>query len=499
MPNAIEMRRITKRYGALVANDEIDLTITRGEIHAVVGENGAGKTTLMHVLSGLVRPEGGEVRVNGAPLRLGDPGAASKAGVGLVAQHLSLIAPFTAWENVVLGAEPSGWVGMDRSRAFAATDALAKELGVAFPLDQAVEDLSFGMRQTIEIMKALYRGAKILVLDEPTSTLPPPEAERLFALIHKLRERGTTILLVTHRIQEVLDHAMKATVLRDGRVAHCFDREEIDSEMLVEAILGGRGVPFEQDRDPVRSDETLLEVEGLTTSLSGQVRLEELELTVRRGEILGIAGVAENGQHALAGAITGTLPIESGQIRLAGKEITRASVGSRRMAGLAYIPEDRHTDGIIADFTVADNLVLGRQRQFSQVWGLDRVSMETYARSLVERFDIRSQGLQQQARDLSGGNQQKLVVARELGSDPLFVVASDPTRGLDFESTAFVHRALKAVRDQGSSALIFSSDLEELLSLSDRVAVICRGRIVGIQSREAFDVPALGRLMTGAA
>ena len=496
--NAVEMRGITKRYGALTATDGVDLAVAKGEIHAVVGENGAGKSTLMHVLSGLVRPEEGVVRVNGAPLRLGEPSSAADAGVGLVAQHFSLVGPFTAWENVVLGREPGGWARVDRAGAVEATDALARKLGIRFSPDAPVGDLPVGMRQTIEIVKALYRGAEILVLDEPTATLSPPEANRFFSVIHRLRRTGTTILLVTHRVREVLDHAARATVLREGRVVRTFARAEIDAEMLVRAVMGGEREGRGGTEDRRGAGAPLLELEGLRVSPEGHAQLEGLDLTVRRGEILGVAGVSGNGQRALTGAITGTLPVESGAIRLAGTEITGVSVRARREAGLAYIPEDRHDEGIIPDFTVRDNLILGRQGAFARVWGLDVSAMEAYARRLAERFDIRAQSLLQPARHLSGGNQQKLVVARELGRDPLFVLAADPTRGLDFRSSAFVLRELRSVRARGGGVLVFSSDLEAPFSVSDRIVVIYRGRIVGVRCREAFDASTLGRWMTGA-
>ncbi len=489
------MRAITKRYGGLLANDGIDLTVERGELHAIVGENGAGKTTLMHILCGLVPPDAGEVIVEDRCLPPGD--ATLRDGMGLVAQHFSLVPTLTAWENVVLGCEPARWGRLDRRRACEQTAALADRLGVVFPLDVPVEALPLGNRQIVEIIKVLYRKARILVLDEPTSTLSPPEADRLFVLIERLRGEGTTVLLVTHRIREVQDHATRATVLRRGRRVRTFDRNEIAAEALVRAIVGGsKNAPVPLPGSPPPSAEPLLKIESLHVSTHTPVN--GLSLTLCRGEILGIAGVVGNGQKELVGAITGQLPVRDGTVVLNSRNITRLPPAARRAAGLATIPEDRQKEGLIPAFSLRDNLILGDQRRYSRLRGLNFPAMSAHARALIDRFDIRASSPRQLAAGLSGGNQQKAVVARELARNPDLVLAVQPTRGLDLNAAAFVHAQLDAVRARKGGVLLISADLEELLALSDRIAVIYRGRIVGNLPGRPFDMETLGKMMTGA-
>ena len=519
---AITMRDITVRYGPMVANDAVDLAVQPGEMHAVVGENGAGKTTLMHVLCGLVRPDTGTVCVDGRVLPPGRPDAALDAGVGLVAQHFSLIPPLSVWENVVLGCEPVRWGCLERRKARAQTADLVERLGVSLPVDAPVESLPLGVRQIVEIAKALYRRARILILDEPTSALSPPEADRLFTLVTRLRDDGTTVLLVTHRIREVQAHATRATVLRRGRIVRTFDRDDFDAGTLVQAIVGSRedgaspahrngsSVPFSASRKgakaqrdtgtmqgrPLRS-ETLLQIERLDGPTGTRASLDSLTLAVHRSEILGIAGVAGNGQQALVRAVTGLSPVRAGRIVLNGRDITRDSVAARRAAGLGFIPEDRHVEGMIPGFSIRDNLLLGSQRRHTGVRGLDFNAVTAHAMDLIARFDIRCEGPHQLAHRLSGGNQQKMVVARELSRRPDLILAVQPTRGLDIRAAAFVHRQLMDVRARSGGVLLISSDLEELMALSDRIAVLYRGRAMGVQSRETFDSEALGRMMTG--
>ena len=504
MEPAVHLRRITKRYGALLANDAIDLTVAPGDLHAIVGENGAGKTTLMHILCGLLSPDSGEVKVEGRALPPGDPRAALRAGVGLVAQHFSLVPTLTVWENVVLGREPARWGRLDRRRAIARTAALADRLGVTLPLDAPVETLPIGLQQTVEILKALHRRARILILDEPTSSLSPPEAGRLFDLVARLRQAGATILLVTHRLREVQDHATRATVLRNGRLVQTFNRDEIDPAPLVRAIVGSPesepapafGAPDRPEPAP-RSGEVRLQIHNLTVSAQGHTPVDRLSLTLHRGEMLGLAGVVGNGQQELVGALTGQLPVRSGRILLNGRDLTRLPVAARRAAGLCLIPEDRQAEGLIPAFSLRDNLILGNQRDYASLRGLNFPAMAARAQDLMDRFDIRTTGPLQPAARLSGGNQQKAVIARELSRNPDLVLAVQPTRGLDLKATAFLHDQLKAVCARGGSILLISSDLEELLALSDRIAAIYRGRIAGDLPRNAFDEETLGKMMTG--
>lgn len=508
MPAALEMRGITKRYGSLLANEGIDLSVGGGEVHAIVGENGAGKTTLMHILCGLVRPDLGEVVVDGQALPLGDPRAALNAGLGLVAQQLSVVPALTAWENVVLGREPVRRGRLDRRAAIEATAGLARSLGVSLPLDVPVETLPLSMRQIVEILKALHRRARILVLDEPTSALAPAETARLLAMVRRFRDAGTTVLLVTHRIGEVLDTADRATVLRLGRRVETFERGDLQADRLVRAIVGERAEagsavlesvrprtrPY---RRPREEDGPLLEIEGLKVEADGRALIDGLDVRVGRGEILGIVGVAGNGQRELAGAVTGRFRAAAGAIRMDGRDVTRHSQRDRRAAGLAVIPEDRVSEGLIPTFTLTENLALGFHRRFGGRWGLDLEEMARHAARLTDRFDIRAVDSRQHVSSLSGGNQQKVVVARELAGDPVLVVAIHPTRGLDLTAAAFVHAQLEAVRGRGGGVLLMSSDLEESMALSDRIAVIYRGGVVGEQSCDGFDAEALGMMMTG--
>jgi len=507
---------ITVRYGPVVANDAVNLTVQPGEMHAVLGENGAGKTTLMHVLCGLVRPNSGTVCVAGRALPPGRPDAALAAGVGLVAQHFSLVPPLSVWENVVLGCEPARWGWLERRKARAQTAALVARLGVSLAVDAPVAGLPLGVRQIVEIAKALYRRARILILDEPTSALSPPEADRLFALVARLREDGTTVLLVTHRIREAQAHASRATVVRRGRIVRTFDRGDFDAGTLVQAIVGsrdgdapfhrsGRSVAFSASRTGAKTQgnvdamqsETLLRIERLDGPAGARAPLDGLTLAVHHGEILGIAGVAGNGQQALVRVVTGLSPVRAGRMVLNGRDVTRDSVAARRAAGLGYIPEDRRAEGLVPGFSVRDNLLLGSQRRYTGVRGLDFRAVTAYSEDLIARFDIRCEGSHQPADRLSGGNQQKVVVARALSRRPGLVLAMQPTRGLDIRAAAFVHRQLMAVRARGGGVLFISSDLEELMALSDRIAVLYRGRVMGVQPCEDFDAEALGKMMTG--
>ena len=526
MATAVDMRRITRRFGSTVANDAVDLTAEAGSLHAVVGENGAGKSTLMHILAGLLAPDEGEVFVDGRPL---EPGASdTRNRVGLVAQHFSLVPTLTAWENVVLGAEPSRWGRLDRKSAVAQVDRLSNSLGIRLPPDVAVSRLPVGARQMVEITKALYRRAGVLILDEPTSAISPPESARLFEVLHRLREGGVTVLLVTHRVSEVVHHATAATVLRRGRAVRTFTRDELAPGALVTAILGqsgdevsppaenghatpaedGRATPAENGRAPraetgrARSPEQfatsppLLEIEHLTVMSDNRAAVDGLSLCLHPHEILGIAAVSGNGETELVRAISGTAPATGGSIRLRSRNIARLSVARRLEAGLALIPEDRLLDGIVPGFSLQDNLILGQHRKFAGPFGLRQGEVASHAAALMDEFDIRASDSMQPVEALSGGNQQKAVIARTLSRSPAAVLAVNPFRGLDVAASAQVRKQLLGVRQRGGGVLLLSPDLDDLVSLCDRIAVMNRGRITGIQTRGRFDTEALGRLMT---
>ena len=496
----IQLQKITKKFGNVVANDRIDLGVRRGEIHAIVGENGAGKSTLVHSLSGLVKPDKGSILVEGEPLVLGKPDACLEAGIGLVAQHFSLVPTLTGWENIVLGCEPTThWGSIDRRNAMRTAVSLAEKLDVSFPLDVPIESLPLANRQALEIIKALYRDAKFLILDEPTSSLSPPEAERLFQRLHSLADSGTTILLVTHKIQEVVDHADSATVLRHGRVTAGLKQGEMTSRGLVAAIMGDKEYTDVADSPSVRkSSVTMLAIEGLSVKAKDRKHIRNLNLTLVKGEILGVAGVTGNGQDNLFRSVLGIEQPTEGRIVYKGLDITRLSTRERRKLGIAVIPEDRLAEGIIPQLSLRDNLILGDHARFSRRFGLDIGEMGTFAQAAMRSFDIRADSHKQFVGNLSGGNQQKAVIARELSTDPDLLIAAQPARGLDLGAKAYVHTRLRQASDRGAGVLLISQDLDELVQLSHRIVVMNGGRIVGEQSHRSMNVSTLGQMMTGA-
>jgi simple sugar transport system ATP-binding protein len=488
----------------VVANDAIDLDVEARSLHAVVGENGAGKSTLMHILAGLLPPDEGEVTVQGRSL---SPGALdARERVGLVAQHLSLVPTFTAWENIVLGCEPLRWGLLDRKAASDAIDRLSEDLGIRIPTNRPVNTLPVGTRQVVEIAKALSRQAGVLILDEPTSSVSPPEAQRLFSLLHRLRERGITVLLVTHRVSEVVAHATSATVLRRGRSVATLGRDDLTPGALVRAIVGDSGTAVGSTEGPgpapaasrPRGDRGIpvLQVDGLTVKAEGREAVQGVSFTLRSGEILGIAAVSGNGEVALIRALTGVDAAAEGRINLRGRPLEGLSTARRLAAGLSLIPEDRLAEGLIPAFSVRDNLVLGRHRAFAGPLGFRSDAIDRHAAALMRDFDVRSEDPGQPVEALSGGNQQKVVLARELSRSPEAVLAVNPFRGLDVAAAAAVRGHLQSVRARGGGVLLLSPDLEDLTTLCDRIAVLNKGRIVGTQTSDRFDTEALGRWMT---
>ncbi len=504
MKPAVEMRGITKRFGPVWANSRIDLSVDRGGLHAVVGENGAGKSTLMHILAGLVRPDEGEVTVAGQqqPVDLRGP----RPHVGLVAQNLSLVPALTGWENIVLGREPTRWARLDRRAALDGASRIARDLGLLIPLEMQVSHLPTGTRQIVEITKALYREAQILILDEPTSAISPPEAARLFDLLQNIRNRGVTVILVTHRVSEVVRHATAATVLSRGRVVAEFTRDALSADALVGAIVEGgtssetkdvlaHGLPGARP-EPKAPDLPQLALEALGVEARDGPGIRELSLAVNPGEVLGLAAVAGNGEVELVRAITGQLPASSGRILVRGRDLTRCTIADRRRAGIAVIPEDRGLYGLVSELSLADNLILGDHRLFTSPTGISAGAVARHAEGLVQDFDIRAADAREPVGTLSGGNQQKAVIARELSSSPAVVVAENPFKGLDVAAAAFAQERLLEVRSRGDGVLLLSPDLEELIAVSDRIAVIFQGQIAGIQTSDRFDVEELGRWMT---
>ena len=500
---AIALHGIEKRFGPVRANRGADLTVARGEIHALVGENGAGKSTLMRVLSGLYAPDAGSMQVNGRDVTGWSTNDAIAAGVGMVHQHFMLVPTLTVAENVVLGCELTHGLSLDRAGAERAVHELSVRTGLAVPADRLVADLSVGEAQRVEILKTLYRGASILILDEPTAVLSPFEVRELWSVLRALRDGGGTVVLITHKLDEVIDVSDAITVMRQGLTVTRMASAGVTPQAIARAMVG-RDVALVTDAGylgsaaPSSSSAPLLEVRGCTVSGGrGGTAVNEVSFHLAPGEILGIAGVEGNGQTELVEAIAG-LRRARGAIVMGGNDLVPLSVRARGDAGLSHIPEDRHERGLVLDYTVAENLILGQQHRFTRGATLDRRKVMENARDLIARFDIRPADATLPARALSGGNQQKIVVAREMARDFTVLLAAQPTRGVDVGAIEFIHARLREARDRGKAVLLVSADLAEVLALSDRVAVMYGGRFVAVLARADATPDTLGPYMTGA-
>jgi simple sugar transport system ATP-binding protein len=495
----LELKGITKRYGSLVANDHIDLTVEQGQIHALLGENGAGKTTLMNVLYGLVRPDEGEILIDGQPQHFGSPGDAIRAGIGMVHQHFMLVPVFTVAENVTLGMERTRVLGLlDRRRMRRDVRELSERYGLEVDPDALVEDLPVGVQQRVEIVKALMRDASVLILDEPTSVLTPLETEELFRIMRDLRAGGRSLVFISHKLKEVQEIADTITVIRRGRVVG--ERPPTTSDAELASLMVGRSVQLRVTKPPASPGDVRLDVQGLTVANEqGKSGLDEVSFQVRAGEILGVAGVQGNGQTELCEALLGLVPAAAGAVWLEGQDLTHATPRQRLHSGIGYIPEDRQEDGLVAGFSVGENLMLDvyNEPPYSSGIALDLGTINRTAAERVADFDIRTTSTATSVGTLSGGNQQKVILAREIGREVRLLVASQPTRGLDVGSIEFVHRRIVEQRDQGLGVLLISSELDEIYALSDRIAVMYEGKITGFRDP---DVPAeeLGMLMAGA-
>jgi ABC-type uncharacterized transport system ATPase subunit len=497
---AVEMRGITKQFPGVLANDKVDLAVRAGEIHALVGENGAGKSTLMNVLYGLVHADSGEMLIDGKPAHIGGARDAIAHGIGMVHQHFMLIPVFTVGENVMLGREPvTGPDFYNHARAREEIAKLAREYGLALDPDARMADLPVGLQQRAEIVKVLYRGANILILDEPTGVLTPQESRELFAVLRDLVTSGKTIIFISHKLREVLEISDRITVMRRGKVVGHLVTKDTNEQEIATAMVG-REVLLRVDKKPASPGAVTFKVENLTASSDrGVPALKGVSFELRQGEILGIAGVEGNGQSELVEVLAGTRRATGGRVLLGDKDVTTYDARTERDAGIAFIPEDRRGTGLVLNYSVADNLILGRQRSPAFSWRelvLKVVAIREWARRLVKEFDIRTPSIETAARNLSGGNQQKIIVAREMASRPKVLLASQPTRGVDIGAIEFIHRRLVAERDEGTAVLLVSAELDEIRSLSDRIAVIYEGRIVSIEPGDAPE-ERLGLLMTG--
>ena len=497
---AVELEGIVKRFPGVVANDGVDLAVRRGTIHALVGENGAGKSTLMKILYGMQPPDEGTMAVNGQPAAFRSPKDAITAGIGMVHQHFMLADQLTVAENVILGSEPSSFGRIDRKAADERIAELAEAYGLEVDPEELVGVLGVGVRQRVEIIKVLFRGAHILILDEPTAVLVPQEIEELFENLRELKAQGETILFISHKLDEVLEIADAITVLRAGRTVGTVEPSEVTASQLAELMVGSE-LPTPETRESTVTHEVELEIEdGAVDGPGGRRLLDAIDIKVRRGEVVGIAGVEGNGQTELVDVILGLRPLDTGRLLLGGDDIARLGTRERRERGIGYIPEDRHRRGMLLGSPLWENVMLGNQTQapFSRRGWINRKGAKQRTEDIIERYDVRTPGTDVAGFALSGGNQQKLVVGRELEAGPRLLLANHPTRGVDVGAQAAVWEHLRRVRADGLAVLLISADLEELIGLSDTLLVMLRGRIVASLDPNTVTPEELGSYMTGA-
>ncbi|WP_068928375.1 ABC transporter ATP-binding protein [Planobispora rosea] len=497
---AVELTGITKRFPGVVANRDIAMSVRQGHVHAIVGENGAGKSTLMKILYGMQRPDEGEIRINGNGVHFRSPSDAIAAGIGMVHQHFMLADNLTVLENVVLGSEPrKGGIALDFGSARKKIKEISDTYSLGVDPDVLVEDLGVGARQRVEILKVLYRGARILILDEPTAVLVPQEVDELFGNLRELVREGLTIIFISHKLDEVLSVADAITVIRRGTTVASVNPRDVTARQLAELMVGSE-LPSPETRESTVTDVVALSVRNLSVHSPGErCVVDGVSFDIRKGEVLGIAGVEGNGQAELVEAIMGMRPAD-GEIRLGQEDISTWSTLRRREAGIGYIPEDRHRHGLLLEAPLWENRILGHQTRRPNVKGpwIDRAGARRDTQRIVEQYDVRTPGIEVDAAALSGGNQQKLIVGREMSGDPVFLIASHPTRGVDVGAQAAIWDHLRAARAAGLAVLLISADLDELIGLSDTLKVILRGRIVADVDPQNVTPEQLGSAMTGA-
>ena len=501
MTYVIEMLEISKSFPGVRANDRITLQVRQGSIHALLGENGAGKSTLMSILFGLYQPDAGSIKVRGETVRIASPNTASALGIGMVHQHFQLVQAFTVTENIILGLEPRSGLCIDRRAACSRVRALSERYGLQVDPDARIEDISVGMQQRVEILKMLYRDAEILIFDEPTAVLTPQEIRELAGIIRRLAREGKTVLLITHKLKEIKEVADTCTVLRRGRLAGTMAVAGTSEAQMAELMVG-REVSFHVDKPPARPGPVLLRVERLSVrGGKGLPGLRDVSLEVRAGEILGICGIDGNGQTELIRGLTGMTEPDGGRILLQGRDITGMGIRRRTDAGLGHIPEDRQKHGLILDFRLDENLVVHcyDRPPFSRAGVLDTRAIRANAERLIQEFDVRcGQGGATEVRTMSGGNQQKAIVARELDHSPAVLIVAQPTRGLDVGAIEYIHQRIIDERQKGKGILLVSLDLDEILDLSDRIAVLSGGELAGLVDAAGTDANELGLMMSGA-
>jgi general nucleoside transport system ATP-binding protein len=497
---AVELTGITKRFPGVVANSDVNIAVRPGTVHALVGENGAGKSTLMKILYGMQQPDEGRISVDGAPVRFGSPADAIKVGIGMVHQHFMLADNLTVLENVVLGGEPGSAVRLDFAAARRRIKEISDTYGLGVRPDRLVDELGVGERQRVEILKVLYRGARILILDEPTAVLVPQEVDELFGNLRDLKAEGLTILFISHKLDEVLSVADDITVMRRGTTVASVSPAETTARKLAELMVGS-ALPVPELRESTVTDQPVLTVENLTLrGADGRAVLDDISFTIHAGEVLGIAGVEGNGQAELVEALMGIRKPDEGAVFLGDRDITRTSTLARREAGIGYIPEDRHRQGVLLEATLWENRVLGHQTRKPSAGGLlvDRRAAKADTERIVRDYDVRTPGIEVHASALSGGNQQKLIVGREMSGNPVLLIASHPTRGVDVGAQAAIWDHIRRARAEHLAVLLISADLDELIGMSDTLAVILRGRLVADYDPATVTPQDLGSAMTGA-
>ena len=500
---AVEMLHITKRFPGIIANDDITIQLKKGEIHALLGENGAGKSTLMSVLFGLYQPEEGEIRMDGKKVEIRNPNDANDLGIGMVHQHFKLVECFSVLDNIILGVEPCRNGFLQKAEARAKVQAISERYGLQVDLDAKIEDITVGMQQRTEILKMLYRENDILIFDEPTAVLTPQEIAELMQIMHNLAAEGKSILFISHKLAEIMEVADRCSVLRKGKYIGTVETKDVTPADLSRMMVG-RDVKAKVDKDEAQPGEVVLDVKGMSVASKRHKKnaVNDVTFQVRRGEIVCIAGIDGNGQTELVYGLSGLEPLSAGTITMCGKDITKMPIRKRSILGMSHIPEDRHKHGLVLDYSLEDNIVLQRyfEPEFTNRFGfLKRKNIRAYAERLIEQFDVRSgQGAITRARSMSGGNQQKAIIAREIDKNPEFLIAVQPTRGLDVGAIEYIHEQLVEQRDAGKGVLLVSLELDEVMNVSDRNLVMFEGEIVGEFDPKTVTVEELGLYMAGA-